>query len=85
MATPITTVLILPLKSGKSLTEDSGSAGGLWSNALSILKGMLGCQRVAWGLQEENKDIAVVILGKELIYQVSQGLVQLTRCRLDLS
>ncbi|KAI9657934.1 MAG: hypothetical protein M1821_002591 [Bathelium mastoideum] len=61
MATPVTTVFILPLKAGESLSEEAGSAGEIWSDVLSTLKGLLGCKGVAWGLQEDKERAMMLV------------------------
>ena len=64
MDAQVTTVILLTFKSDVDVSDSSRSAHQIWKGVLSALRALPGCLGVAWGLQEENKQKALVLVGK---------------------
>jgi hypothetical protein len=54
MSSGISEFVILPLKAGSNVADPSTPEGSILQDCLNTVLGVEGCQRVFWGIEEEN-------------------------------
>lgn len=67
MSSFITSVVLLPTLPGIDIRDLSTAAGKVWQAALDKIIEQPACQRLAWGFQEENKDMITMLIGKSSV------------------